>query len=94
MKVTVKLVGVPELPPTYEGQKEVAVDFPGNSVGDLIHHFLSRMDSKTKGIFLDEKREITPDLFIIVNGFAVSGSNRFNLPLKEGDLIELVSSAG
>jgi len=94
MKVKVKIIGVSEPPPEFEGQKEVPMDFPGNSVGDLIQRILSGMDSESRGIFLNEQGEISPDLSIIVNGITVSYSNRFNLRLKEGDLVELVSAPG
>ena len=94
MKVTVKLVGTSEFPPSFQGQKEAQVNIPGNSVKDLIHHLASGAGSKMSGIFLDEKGDVSLDLMIIVGGIAVTDSNRVNLRLKEGDLVELVSSPG
>jgi sulfur carrier protein ThiS len=94
MKVKVKLVGVSEPPSGFERSKEVPVDFSGGSLGDLIKHLLSGMDSKGREIFLNEQGGISADLVVIVNGIAVSESNRVNLRLKGGDLIELVSSPG
>jgi len=46
------------------------------------------------GIFLDEKGDVSSDLMIIVGGIAVTDSSPMNLRLKEGDLVELVSSPG
>jgi sulfur carrier protein ThiS len=94
MKVKVKLVGVSEPPSGFERSKEVPVDFPRNSLGDLVKHLLSGMDSKGREIFLNEQGGISPDLVVIVNGIAVTDSNRFHLRLKEEDRIELVSSPG
>ena len=94
MKVTVKLVGTSELPPSFRGQKEAQVNFPGNSVKDLIHHLASGAGSKMSWVFLDGKGDVSLDLMIIVGGIAVTDSNRVNLRLKEGDLVELVSSPG
>ena len=94
MKVTVKLVGTSEFPPSFQGQKEAQVNFPGNSVKDLIHHLASGAGSQMSGIFLDERGDVSLDLMIIVGGIAVTDSNRVNLRLKEGDLVELVSSPG
>jgi hypothetical protein len=94
MKVRVSLVGTSELPPSFQGQKEAQVSFLGSSVRDLIHHLASGAGLEMSGIFLDEKGDVTSDLMIIVGGIAVTGSNRLNLLLKEGDLIELVSSPG
>ena len=94
MKVRVRLVGTSELPPSFQGQKEAQVSFPGSSVKDLIHHLASGVGSEMSGIFLDEKGEVTSDLMIIVGGIAVTGSNRLNLFLKEDDLVDLVPSPG
>ena len=94
MKVRVRLVGTSELPPSFQGQKEAQVNFPGNSVKDLIHYLAAGAGSKMSGIFLDEKGDVSLDFMIIVGGIAVTDSNRVNLRLKEGDLVELVSSPG
>ncbi len=94
MEIKVKLVGTSELPPSFQGQKEAPVKFPGDSVKDLIHHLASGAGPKMSGIFLNEKGDVSSDLMIIVGGIAVTDSNRLNLRLKKGDLVELVSSPG
>jgi hypothetical protein len=94
MRVGVKFVGIRELPPGFEGQKEAPVGFLGNSVRDLIHQLSSEMDSETRSLFLSDQGEISTDLGVIVNGIMISGSNRSNFWLKEGDLFELVSAPG
>jgi len=94
MKVTVELVGLPEPPGGFERFKQVPVDFPGNSLGNLIEHLLSGTNVEIKELFLLDPGKLSPDLVTIVNGIAVSDSNRFHLRLKEGDRIELVSSPG
>ena len=88
MKVRVKLM----VPPAFMGQEEVPVDFSGNSVKDLIQQLLSTMAPENRKIFLSGRDEIPLDLAIIVNGFIISESSRFNFRLKEGDLVELVPS--
>jgi len=90
MKVKVKVIG----PPAFKGQEEVPVDFSGNSVKDLIQQILSTMDPENRKIFLSGRDEIRLDLAIIVNGLIISDSSRFDLRLKDGDLVELVSSPG
>ncbi len=47
-----------------------------------------------KALFLSGEEEISPDLTTLVNGMAVTDSNRFHLKFKEGDRIELISSPG
>jgi len=94
MKVTVKIVGLSVPLPGFEPSNEVAVDFPGNSLGELIKYILSGAGPEMKDLFLSGGGGISPDLVVIVNGIAVTDSNRLNLCLKEGDLVELVSSPG
>ena len=94
MQVKVKIIGDPKDIPGFEKQKEIPVAFTGNSVGDLIHHLSSEMDSETRSLFLSDQGEISVDLAVIVNGIMISDSNRANFPLKEGDLVELVLSPG
>ncbi len=94
MRVGVKFVGIRELPLGFEGQKETPVGFSGNSVRDLIYRLSSEMDSETRSLFLSNQGEISTDLGVVVNGIMISGSNRSNFRLKEGDLVELVSAPG
>ena len=94
MRVGVKFVGIREFPPGFEEQKEAPVGFSGNSVRDLIYQLLSEMDSETRSLFLSDQGEISTDLGVIVNGIMISGSNRSDFRLKEGDLVELVSAPG
>jgi len=94
MKVMVKIVGLSEPFRGFDRSKEVPVDFPGNSLGELVQHILSGAGPKMRDVFLDGERGFSPDLATLVNGLAVSDSNRFNLRLEEGDRIELVSSPG
>lgn len=94
MEVTVKIVGLAEPFPGFEQSKEVPVDLPGNSLGELIQHILLGARPEIKGLFLSGEEGISPDLTTLVNGIAVTDSNRFHLRLKEGDRIELVSSPG
>ena len=94
MKVKVRIIGVSEPPEGFEGQKEVLMDFSGNSVKDLIDQLVSSLGSKNRELFLSDQGDLSSDLAVIVNGIATSYSNRSNFRLKENDLIELVSAPG
>jgi len=94
MRVRGKIAGISKAIQGFDGQKETSVDFPGSSLRDFILHISWGMDTKTRELFLLGPGGISPDLVTIVNGIVVSGSDRFNLRLKEGDRIELVSSPG
>ncbi len=94
MKVTVGIVGLSEPFPGFDPSKEFPVDFSGNYLGELIQHILSGAGPEMKDLFLSGEEEISRDLTTLVNGIAVSESNRFHLRLEEGDRIELISSPG
>jgi len=94
MRVRVRLAGTSDFPPSFQGKKEAQVDFPGTSVKDLVHHLSSGASSALSEVFLDQNGDVSADLMIVAQGIAVTDSNRANLRLKEGDLVELVSSPG
>jgi hypothetical protein len=94
MKITIKLIGMQELPRGFEEDKESSVDFSGNSIIDLIHQLFSRMDPANNRIFLPGRDEISPDLYAVVNGIMTSGSNRLDLRLTEGDTVHLIMAPG
>ena len=94
MRVRAKIIGVSPSMPGFERQKETSVEFAGDSLMDLLHHISSGMDSETRNLFLDGLGGIPADLAVNVNGIALADSNRGNLRLEEGDLVEMVSSPG
>jgi len=94
MKVKVKLLGMPGLLQNFEGEKEVQVDFTGNTIKDLLYHLCLGIEPEKKGFFVDDQGEISPMLFVMVNGNPLDYSNRSRQPLREGDLIELAIVPG
>lgn len=95
MRVRVKLIGIPQPAPGFEGRKEVSIDIPGDSVKDFIDQLIPRMGSENRKFFVSDHGDIVAsDLMIIVNGIATSGSNQADLQLKENDLVELVLAFG
>jgi len=92
--VTVKIIGLSEPLPGFEGAGGVPVDFPGNTLGGFIKHLLWGAGPEMKNLFLSGEEGISSDLVTLVNGITVSDSSRFHLRLNEGDRIELVSSPG
>jgi hypothetical protein len=94
MKVTVKIAGLSEPFPGFERSNAVPVDFSGKSLGELVQHILSGAGPEMRDLFLGGEGGFSPDLATLVNGIAVSDSNRFHLRLEAGDSIELVSSPG
>jgi len=94
MKVKVKLWGMSEIIPAFEGKEEVQVDFQGDRVKDLIFQLFLNVDPKQKDIILDDQGNISSQVDIVINGRIVSESNRFNRRLRGGDFIELILAPG
>jgi sulfur carrier protein ThiS len=94
MKARIKFIGMPELLPDCEDKKEVQVDFAGNSVKDLLHHLSMEIGSKQKEPFLNDKGEISPMLFLRINGNFIRYSDRPNANLRDDDFVELIFFSG
>ena len=88
MKVQVKLFGMPELPSVFEGEKEVTIDFSGDTVKDLLHHLFLKIGSGKNGIPFNDQGEISSYISILINENIIYDSNP--LRLKENDLIEII----
>jgi len=94
MKVRIKFIGTPEPLPEFEDRKEVQVDFSGNTIKDLLHHLSLKIGPKQKEIFLNNHGEISPMLFVCINGNSVSYSDRLNARLRDDDFVELIFASG
>jgi len=60
MKVTVKYSAIPELLSIFKDEKEVQVDFTGDTVKDLLHNLFLKIGPKKGGIFVNDQGEISP----------------------------------
>ena len=94
MKVKAKIIGLSQPIPGFEGPKEIPVEFAGISLMGLLLHISSGMDSEVRELFLDDFGGISADQQGDHQRNRGNGSNRGNLRLKEGDLVEMVSSPG
>ncbi len=94
MKVRIKFIGMPEPFPDFEDRKEVQVDFSGNTVKDLLHHLSLGIEPKQKEIFLNDRGDISPMLFVCINGNSVAYSDRPNARLHDDDFVELIFDSG
>lgn len=94
MKVRIKFIGMPEPLPGFEDKKEVQVDFAGNTIKDLLHHLCLRFEPKHKEVFLNDRGEISPMLFVCINGDYPLYSGRLNATLRDNDFVELIFASG
>lgn len=89
MKVTLKILALPMLSQAV-GAKELAVDFEGETVNDLIAHLVERFGPKAKKALYDEKGELDLMIQMLLNGKEWITRNRLNSPLREGDTLALM----
>jgi len=97
MKVRVRLLGILELLPLFEGKKDIQVDVEGTILKDLLHQLFRNINETSKGTvfnILDGHGDISPNLSITINGRAVSDSDSLNQEIGEGDYIQLFATSG
>jgi len=95
MRVRVKFHGVPEVLPVFEDRKEYSFEFSGDTVQDLlIHHIFSKIDAVKKSIFSNDRGEIAPELFVLINERFVTHPDWVHQKLQEGDIVEFVGTPG
>ena len=87
-------MGMPEPLPGFEDNKEIQVDFSGNTIEDLLHHLSLGIGPKQKESLLNNQGEISPMLFLWINGNSVAYSKRLNTRLCDNDFVELFSASG
>jgi sulfur carrier protein ThiS len=94
MKVTVKFSAIPELLSIFKDEKEVEVDFTGDTVKDLLHNLFLKIGPKKGGIFVNDQGEISPWVSVLINGRYIFSSSRLSQKLQENDVVELTLSLG
>jgi sulfur carrier protein ThiS len=92
MRVTVKFY--PELIAIFKGKKEVRVNFPGETLKDLLHYLALKGSPEKSNVLLTDKGEISPYILVLINGKYIPGSDPHSRRLRENDLIELTLDLG
>lgn len=86
MKVALKVLALPMLSQAI-GAKEVAIDFEGETVNDLIEDLVKRFGPQAKRALYDEKGEVDLMIQILLNEKEWVTRDRLDTPLKEGDTL-------
>jgi MoaD family protein len=93
MKVNLKLF-LPVLPEAI-GRKELAVEFAGETVGDLIEHLVARYGRKARQAMYDKKGKLDPMVQILLNGKEWVPHDQLDTALQDGDdVVLMVMMAG
>ena len=86
MKVKVRLMALPVLAKAMGG-KQAEVEFPGETVADLVDHLVERYGKPAKEALLDEEGQLDAIIQILVNEKQWVVHDRLEVPLKDGDTV-------
>lgn len=89
MKVQLRLMALPALAKAIGG-KRVEVDFPGDTVADLLDHLSERYGRAAKEALLDEEGDLDAIIQILINEEQWVVHDDLDVPLKEGDTVILM----
>lgn len=94
MKIKVKLFGIAELPGLSELKKEALLEFNGSTVEELIQHLFSEIEPEKKNIIVSKEEKLSLLIMLSINGVVISGKDRVDTKLKEGDFVEFSLLSG
>lgn len=89
MKAKLHLMALPALARAMGGKK-LEVDFPGQTVADLLDHIVKRYRGAAKEALLDQDGQLDPIIQILVNEKEWVVHDRLDVALKEGDSVILM----
>lgn len=93
MKVHLKIL-LPVLPEAI-GRRELEVEFPGQTVNDLLEHLVAQYGRKARQALYDDKGRLDPVVQVLRNGKEWITHDRLDTPLQDGDnVILLMMMAG
>jgi molybdopterin converting factor small subunit len=92
MKVNVNVTSFLLLYDVLKKKKEIQVELPGNTVGDLIQILIQKYGRSVKEALLDEEGQIPWDVRIIKNMNEFLNDDRLNTILKDGDTLYFMVS--
>jgi molybdopterin converting factor small subunit len=89
MRVNLRLMALPALVKAMGGRK-VEVDFPGETVADLLDHIVKQYGRAAKEALLDEEGKLDTIIQILINEEEWVVHDELDVPLKEGDTVILM----
>ena len=86
MKVNLRLMALPRLAKAM-GAKELEVEFPGETVADLLDHLVQEYGRPAREALLDEGGDLDAIIQILVNEKQWVVHDELDVALKEGDSV-------
>ena len=87
MKIHLRVL-LPVLPEAMGG-KELQVEFPGETVNDLIEHLIERYGRKARQALYDRNGQLDPVVQILLNGEQWVPHDQLDTVLQDGDDVML-----
>lgn len=86
MRVNLRLMALPKLAKAMGGRK-LEVQFPGETVGDLLDHLVERYGQAATASLLDEVGDLDAIIQILINEKEWVVHDELDKPLKDGDSV-------
>jgi MoaD family protein len=72
------------------GTKELEVEFPGTTVGDLLDHLMQRHGPRARRALLDEDGELDLVVQVVINQATWVNREQLDTPLSDGDAVTIM----
>lgn len=89
MKVQLRLMALPALAKAIGGRR-LEIDFPGDTVADLLDHLVERHGRAAREALLDEEGNLDTIIQILVNEEQWVVHDDLDVSLREGDTVILM----
>lgn len=89
MKIELRLMALPALARAL-GNKRLEIDFPGETVADLVDYLVERYGKPAREALLDEEGQLDDIIQILVNEKVWVVHENLEVPLKDGDSVILM----
>jgi molybdopterin converting factor small subunit len=86
VKVQLRLMALPTLAKALGGKK-IEVEFPGDTVGDLVAHLVSEYGQTAREALLDDEGDLDTIVQILVNEKQWVVHDNLDVPLNDGDSV-------
>ncbi len=93
MKISVEFLSLPKVT-RIVGRKTVSIEFPGQTVADLIEHIANRYGPKVREFLLDESGKLDMHFRALLNGKDWLAPEEMDRRLHEGDSLRIMMLVG
>lgn len=93
MQVSLKFNSMPLLYKAMNKRKEIVIDFPGETLRDLVDCMRRQFGAAVDKALLDRNNDIDVEIRVVLNGAAYLVENRMDTRLKDGDTLTFLGAS-